>query len=96
MTGPFEIAETVKYTETEGETVLVDLNRERFYGLDEVGGRIWGLLAEGSTVEQVCTALRAEYQVDAETLRRDVTDLVRQLAANGWLRELPQADRAVR
>ena len=45
----FTVSKDVLFQEVAGETVLLDLNSESYFGLDEVGTRIWTLLNEGRT-----------------------------------------------
>ena len=70
---------SVVFQEVEGEMVLLDLDRETYFALDPVGTRCWQLLAEHCEVEAVVATMLAEYDVDEETLRRDVGDLLVQL-----------------
>ena len=48
-----------------GETVLLNLDSEEYYGLDAVGDRLWGLLEGGTTFGQVIAALLDDYEVRA-------------------------------
>lgn len=73
----------VLFRELEGEAVMLDLGSERYYGLDEVGARIWQLLEEHHDVETVVAEMLAEYEVDEEQLRRDMADLIDNLADAG-------------
>jgi hypothetical protein len=74
----------VVFQEVEGETVLLDLEREHYFSLDEVGARVWALLGEhGGDVEAVVAAMLAEFDVDEQTLRRDVDALMAQLRSAG-------------
>ena len=41
-----EISPEALFQELDGETVLLNLQSERYYGLDDVGTRMWQLLAE--------------------------------------------------
>ena len=66
-----------------GRTVLLDVERGRYYTLDEVGGRIWGLLGEGSTRAAIVDALRREYDVEASRVEADVASLLAQLRDAG-------------
>lgn len=61
------------------EAVLLDLNGERYYGLNIVGTRVWQLLAENSDVDAALKQLLTEFRVDAETLRRDLATLFQDL-----------------
>jgi hypothetical protein len=73
----------VLFRELDGEAVILDLNSERYYGLDEVGTRIWQLLAEHGDPLTAREAMLAEYDVDDETLTRDMVELIEKLAENG-------------
>ncbi|MEK9500059.1 PqqD family protein [Gaopeijia maritima] len=65
--------------------VLLHGDDEVYFGLDEVGARIWQLLPPHSgTLDEVVAALQAAYpEVDAETLRVDASDLLAELRAAG-------------
>jgi hypothetical protein len=67
------------------ETVLLHLGTERYYGLDEVGSRVWLLLREHRTLDPIVMALVDEYEVDEETLRRDLERLLDELADLGLI-----------
>ena len=55
-TDRFHISEEVLSQEVNGETVLLDLEGEAYFGLNEVGTRIWQLLqAEPTVVETLDT-----------------------------------------
>jgi hypothetical protein len=68
------------------ETVMLDLDNGTYYGLDQVGTRIWQLLAEGKTLAQVCDTMIEEYEVSREEIERDVTRLVADLSDKGLLK----------
>ncbi|HEY7876654.1 MAG TPA: PqqD family peptide modification chaperone, partial [Gemmatimonadaceae bacterium] len=52
---------------TQGEeTVLLDVERGRYYALNEVGSRIWSLVCEGVPFAGIVERLRAEYDVSPE------------------------------
>ena len=73
----------VLFLEMEGQTVLLDAERSRYYGLNEVGTRAWHFWAEHGETELAVTALLAEFDVDETTLRRELGDLLGELAAKG-------------
>lgn len=73
----------VLFRELEGEAVMLDLGSERYYGLDEVGARIWQLLDEHHDVETVVDQVLAEYEVEEEQLRSDLADLIDNLVDAG-------------
>lgn len=66
-----------------GEAAILDLEAGVYYGLDEVGARIWELIQERRSAREVRDALRAEYDVEPERCERDVLALLQELADAG-------------
>lgn len=79
------IPEGVLFRDLGGEAVLLELATGSYFGLDEVGIRIWTLLSQHRQVGPVLAALRNEYAVDEEQLHRDLVDFVDQLARHRLL-----------
>lgn len=65
------------------EAVILNLSTGVYFGLDDVGTRIWQLLSEHGSTEKILQSLRGEYEVEDAQLRRDVDDLIRRLADHG-------------
>jgi hypothetical protein len=63
-----------------GEIAILDLDGGMYYGLDEVGARIWELVQEPRVVEDVQGLILEEYEVKPEIARRDVLALLQELA----------------
>lgn len=82
----------VLHQELEGETVLLDLKSERYFGLDESGTRIWTLLIELKRPEAVVERMMQEFEVAEETLRSDVADLLARLLDGGLIEAVPASD----
>jgi len=61
------------------DTVLMDVARGTYYSLNDVGGRVWQLLAEPATATDLAARLAAEYDAPEETLKADVEQLVAEL-----------------
>lgn len=81
----FQIPEEVLFQEVSGETVLLDLASESYFGLDSVGTRIWAMLKEDKSVGQVLDALLEEYEVDRGTLEADLEELLDNLLTAGLI-----------
>ena len=69
--------------EVSGETVLLNLESEHYFGLDEVGTRVWQLIQETGDVQAVYRTMLAEYEVSEERLRRDLDALLEEIAGLG-------------
>jgi hypothetical protein len=61
------------------DTALLDVQRERYYTLDEVGTRVWALLGEGAEVPAIVEQLKVEYDAPAEVIEADVRALLAEL-----------------
>jgi len=77
------ITPDVLHQELGGETVLLNLANESYFGLDEVGTRIWQVLAETNSANDVIKCLVDEYEVSEDQLRIDVEKLIGELVAGG-------------
>ena len=66
-----------------GEMAVVNFDNGVYYGLDPTGARIWNLLREPSTVEELCDILAGVFDVDRSTLESDVRAFVGELADHG-------------
>lgn len=67
------IGRTAGVVEAQFDDVRVLLNDDLEYlGLDEVGQRIWDLLAQPSSLDALVAQLTDEYDVDEATCRADV------------------------
>ena len=80
-----EISSEALFQELEGETVLLNLQSERYYGLDDVGTRMWELLAENGDVAAAAAHLLKEYNVEPAQLESDLATLIGRLAEAGLL-----------
>ena len=75
----------VLFKDVAGEAVVLNLETGKYYGLDEVGARMWTLLIEKKQVEAVYHKLVEEFEVSKEQLRQDLLNLANDLAAHGLL-----------
>jgi hypothetical protein len=67
------------------EAVLLNLKNQLYMGLDAVGTRMWTALAEAESIQQAYDSLLAEYDVEAEQLRRDLQEFLGELKQNGLI-----------
>ena len=76
-------AETVFAQEVDGEMVLLDMESENYFGLDEVGTSIWQAMQEKETLKEVFESLLEQYDVEAEVLEKDLSEFVEKLLESG-------------
>lgn len=83
MSNTVSISDEVLSQEVRGETVLLDLSSEQYFGLDKVGTRIWHLLREGRTLGDALETMLAEYEVDRKQIEADLDELLGDLIDAG-------------
>lgn len=71
--------------EVSGETVLLDLESEHYFGLDEVGTRIWQLAKETDDLNSIYQTLLAEYDVAENRLQQDLGNLLAEISSLGLI-----------
>ena len=65
------------------ETVIVDPSSGTYFGVSDVGVRVWALIQRPRRVGDVRDMLLEEYEVDPEVLFADLQSLIRELAQAG-------------
>ena len=78
--------EDVMFRDLDGEAVLLNLDNESYYGLDNVGTRIWQVLTSSLSIQMAIDALVGEFDVDRDQLKADVLALVGELRKDGLVR----------
>jgi hypothetical protein len=71
------------------ESVLLNLETERYFGLDVMGTRMWEAATTSPNLEAAYRKLLDEFEVEPELLRNHLTELLSQLVQNGLLNVLP-------
>ena len=79
-------ADTVFAQEVDGEMVLLDMNSENYFGLDEVGTAIWQAMQEKESLKEVFEVLLEQYEVEEDVLKKDLIDFVEKLKESGLLK----------
>jgi hypothetical protein len=73
------VAPDVMFRLVGDEGVLVNLNTERYLGLNAVGTRMWTALGNAASIEAAYQQLLQEYDVDPARLRADLDEFVERL-----------------
>lgn len=64
-----------------GEAVILNLKSGVYFGLNEVGAKIWSLIQQPQSIQDLRDALLAEYDVEPEICDRDLLQLIQDLKA---------------
>ena len=68
-----------------GELVLLNLNSESYFGLDEVGTRMWTVLTTSPSIDAAFDTLLITYEVEPVQLRNDLHNFIEKLVNLGLL-----------
>ena len=63
----------------DGETVMMSIQNGEYYGLDDTGSRIWGLIKKPVRVSDLIDTLLERFHVDRETCEKDVLKFLNEL-----------------
>ena len=80
-----KIPDDVLISKLQEESVILNLDSERYYGLDDVGTRFLAVLSTSDSIEAAYETLAREYDVDPPTLRQDLLELVKNLHDQGLI-----------
>ena len=71
--------------EIDGEVLVLDMESNQYFGLNELGALIWeGIVAEQTAAEIEATILQV-YDVEPEAARRDLAAFCQELEARGLI-----------
>jgi len=83
LTGQIRVHSDVVWRDVDGEIVLLNVVTGQYFGLDEVGSRVWMLLQQdgeaGTPIGTLQDRVLAEFDVDGSTAHDDLTSLIGQL-----------------
>jgi hypothetical protein len=71
------------------ESVLLNLETEQYFGLDETGTRMWQLVTSSPSIDAAYQELLAEFDVEPDLLRSNFAELLSRLVDSGLLEVLP-------
>jgi coenzyme PQQ synthesis protein D (PqqD)/2-oxoglutarate-Fe(II)-dependent oxygenase superfamily protein len=92
---PYDVAKipsaVVSRTVSRG-TLVADLGTAMCYGLNQTGGRVWQLLAQGHTMRSLSAVIAREYGASRRGVERDVLALLHMLAKRDLVKIVHAAD----
>ena len=73
------------YCDLNGEAVVLSLANGRYYGMNSVAARIWELVQEARTANQIERAILLEYEVEQAVCKRQVSHFLQTMVAEELL-----------
>jgi len=71
--------EEIVDSDIDGETVMMSIENGKYFGLDDIGSRIWELIEHPIEVSDLIDTLLERFDVDRETCERDVLKFLNEL-----------------
>lgn len=71
--------EEIVASDIDGETVMMSIENGKYYGLDDIGSRIWELIEKPIKVSDLIDTLLERFDVDRETCEKDVLKFLNEL-----------------
>ena len=69
----------------DGELVVLDLKSNAYFGLDDIGARIWSEYAQGFSLDDTILRLAEEFDAPRSEIAADVHELAERLVEAGLL-----------
>lgn len=66
-------------SELDDGLVMMSLENNSYYGLDEIGKRVWEILDNKTSVDNLLLDLMSEYNVSRQECEQDILDLLESL-----------------
>lgn len=68
-------SDNVLFQQIGNECVLLNMETEQYFGLDDVGARVWQIISEDGDTQKLVDTLKGEYDTDEGTLQHDLSQL---------------------
>jgi hypothetical protein len=85
LSSKLSVPQHTLFRELAGEAVLLNT----YFGLDETGTSFWQALTTTSTIQGAYDLLLAEYDVEPDDLRQDLSGLLDKLIDHGLVEIIP-------
>lgn len=66
-----------------GEKVMLSMESGKYFNLGEIGGRIWELVAQPTSVPTLVSRLVSEYDIESDICEQQVSLFLQQMESEG-------------
>ncbi len=84
----WQAAKDLLSSKIDDEVIIMGLQTDKYYGLDAIASRIWELLEEPRSLDELVSLLREEYEVEEDVCREETLALLQDLSSQKLIREL--------
>ncbi len=79
------IPETLLLQKVDEETILLDINTQEYFSLNELGGIIWELLSKNNNLKEVKDELLVTYDINEKQIIDDILNFISALIKKGLI-----------
>ena len=72
-------SDEIVFNKLDEEIMMMSIKNSEYYGLDDIGSRIWEILVDPSTFSGIVEILLKEYEVSGEFCSADVLEFLKAL-----------------
>ncbi len=83
----YKIKPNLAFRKISDEYYIVDSRNSMLHKLNSVGSLIWEVLKKGATVKEIVELVYKEYEVEIETLTKDVEEFITELKNKSLIEE---------
>ncbi|MBF0545104.1 MAG: PqqD family protein [Candidatus Riflebacteria bacterium] len=76
----------LRTTPVDNEIVIMNMAKNNYVALDDIGRRIWELLENPCRIDEMCHQLSREFEVTPEQAAADVFPFLEELKSEGLIR----------
>jgi hypothetical protein len=80
-------------SDLDGETIMLSVESGNYYGLDQVGSRLWALIEQPRSVSDLCDMLVAEFDVERDQCEKDILAFLHELVDEKIVKVADASDR---
>ncbi|CAM2978273.1 PqqD family protein [Paenibacillus sediminis] len=85
LTGSLIRKENVEVAQFDGEWILLELDKNTFTKVNEVGGYVWSIIPDCPTAAHIVDRVHAEYGADRAVVERNVATFINKLVEIGLI-----------
>tara|TARA_B100000029_G_C16874648_1_gene704360 strand:- start:14 stop:373 length:360 start_codon:yes stop_codon:yes gene_type:complete len=78
-------SEDVVVSQLDDELVMMSIEKGQYYGLDDIGSRVWELINEPRSISSICDVLVSEFDVVRTECEHDMVEWLSELAGENLI-----------
>lgn len=79
------IPETLLLQKIDEETILLDINTQEYFSLNELGGIIWELLSKKNNLNEIKSELLSSFDIEEKQIENDILNFINALIEKGLI-----------